>query len=1373
MKIKRHGFTVAFAALVLLATLAFSQQVHATATNTASSTFIFSHNHQLHDTGPDILALQKFLNTHDFAVAQTGPGSPGKETRFFGLATFRALKNYQTAQGLPATGFFGPLTRTALTTFAAGPSSVSDSSSNTTPSTPSNTFRTILPSWFPKAISGGYTPGFGGGGGGGGGSSAPPADTTPPARSAGAPSGTLTLGTTSTTLSLTTDEAATCKYAATAGTAFGSMAAFSTSGGTSHSTSVSGLSNGGSYIYYIKCQDAQGNTNATDYTISFTVAADTISPTVSVTAPSNNATVTGSSVTISANATDDVSVAGVQFKLDTNTNIGAEDTSSPYSVTWNSTGVSDGVHTLTAVARDGSGNHATSSVITVTVDNTAPVLSVISSGTPGDIAATITWTTDEAASSTVSYGLTTSYGTASSSPTLATSHSIILTGLTSGTTYHFQIQSADAQGNIATSSDQTLTTADAVQRNASMGINLAKVNYYSNEQPLLDIFKATTGWITGQGSTWDTGEESKLNLDANGWPTCICGSGGQQVTFTTIRALLNRLSPPYYPAGQYIVLYDGEGTLAYQFDSVKNVALSTPGRDVLDVTPTSSGIEVYITATDPNNTGNYIRNIRVVYAPYESLLAAGEIFNPQFISRITPFTSLRFMDWMETNGSTEGGLWSARQTPSSAFWGGSRSIPVETMVTLANEVGSDPWFNMPIMATDDYITQFTTLVHQQLATNRKVYVEFSNEVWNGTFSQLSYAETQGKALWPTAVGSISDYVIGLNWYGMRTSQMCDIWKSVWGADASRIVCVIGSQAANAGITPTELGCSLWSQAPCAGNHGIDALAIAPYFGYTVPDSWTSDSDGGLGKLFTEIDQGGLKTGGYPTGMVQQALSWIAPQKAIANSYNLGLVGYEGGQGLLDSNDATTTTLYIAANRDARMGSSTATFLQGWQQASNGSLLSYYDDIGAYTKWGPWGALEDVSYSSSPKYDALLSFIATAPPAFDTAAPSAPAGLAVSPISTSQINLSWTASTDNVGVQGYRLFRNGVQIAAPATNSYNDTGLAETTTYSYDVIAYDAAGNQSTQSSSISTTTQARIPVISGASPTGILPAGTTATTLAVTTNINASCGYATSSGVAFSSMTPFTTTGGTSHSTSVSGLTNNNSYTYYVKCQGSTGGTSGDTTISFLVASAVTPSFIETGTLTYSGLTLTRTGANLGTPNTNRRVIVVMTGLVSGHSVSGATIDGVSATIHFDQKETTGSNVWAGIVSAVVPADATGNIVITFTGSIYSNGYCAIYTVDNSALNSTTPTTGAANTANGTSVAPTVAATAGGFLLGATRWSTSPPAPITVGGFTINAATTSSVFFSQPLIGTTGTLTATTTWTGTTYTVESGIAAWR
>jgi hypothetical protein len=99
---------------------------------------------------------------------------------------------------------------------------------------------------------------------------------------------------------------------------------------------------------------------------------DNTAPTVSLTAPSNGATVSGSSVAISATASDNVSVAGVQFKLDTNAPIGSEDTSSPYSVTWDSTGVADGSHTIVAVARDTYGNYATSSLITLTVHNALP-----------------------------------------------------------------------------------------------------------------------------------------------------------------------------------------------------------------------------------------------------------------------------------------------------------------------------------------------------------------------------------------------------------------------------------------------------------------------------------------------------------------------------------------------------------------------------------------------------------------------------------------------------------------------------------------------------------------------------------------------------------------------------------------------------------------------------------------------------------------------------------------------------------------------------------------------------------------------------------------------------------------------------------------
>lgn len=75
--------------------------------------------------------------------------------------------------------------------------------------------------------------------------------------------------------------------------------------------------------------------------------------------------------TVSASASDNVGVVGVQFKLDGN-NLGAEVGSPPYSVSWNTTTATAGSHTLTAVARDAAGNSATSTPVTVTVDNSAP-----------------------------------------------------------------------------------------------------------------------------------------------------------------------------------------------------------------------------------------------------------------------------------------------------------------------------------------------------------------------------------------------------------------------------------------------------------------------------------------------------------------------------------------------------------------------------------------------------------------------------------------------------------------------------------------------------------------------------------------------------------------------------------------------------------------------------------------------------------------------------------------------------------------------------------------------------------------------------------------------------------------------------------------
>jgi PKD repeat protein len=107
-----------------------------------------------------------------------------------------------------------------------------------------------------------------------------------------------------------------------------------------------------------------GGTSASDTT----PPPSATSPTVSITAPANGATVSGTAVTVSATASDDVGVAGVQFKLD-GANLGAEDNTSPYSVPWNSTTTTNGPHTLTAVARDAAGNTRTSAGVSVTVNN--------------------------------------------------------------------------------------------------------------------------------------------------------------------------------------------------------------------------------------------------------------------------------------------------------------------------------------------------------------------------------------------------------------------------------------------------------------------------------------------------------------------------------------------------------------------------------------------------------------------------------------------------------------------------------------------------------------------------------------------------------------------------------------------------------------------------------------------------------------------------------------------------------------------------------------------------------------------------------------------------------------------------------------------
>jgi hypothetical protein len=129
------------------------------------------------------------------------------------------------------------------------------------------------------------------------------------------------------------------------------------------------LTSNGSHTLTAVARDTGGNTTTSSaVTLNVNNPPDNTAPTISLSAPAGGSTVQNS-VTVSANASDNVGVAGVQFKLD-GANLQSEDTSSPYSINWDTTTVANGSHTLTAVARDGAGNTTTSSAVTVTVTNT-------------------------------------------------------------------------------------------------------------------------------------------------------------------------------------------------------------------------------------------------------------------------------------------------------------------------------------------------------------------------------------------------------------------------------------------------------------------------------------------------------------------------------------------------------------------------------------------------------------------------------------------------------------------------------------------------------------------------------------------------------------------------------------------------------------------------------------------------------------------------------------------------------------------------------------------------------------------------------------------------------------------------------------------
>ncbi len=184
------------------------------------------------------------------------------------------------------------------------------------------------------------------------------------------------------------------------------------------------------------------------------------------------------------------------------------------------------------------------------------------------------------------------------------------------------------------------------------------------------------------------------------------------------------------------------------------------------------------------------------------------------------------------------------------------------------------------------------------------------------------------------------------------------------------------------------------------------------------------------------------------------------------------------------------TAVASATPDNGVAPLEVSFSSAGSTDADGSIQSYswvFGDGGSATDANP-----SHSYTSPGSYTATLtvtddqggtgsaSVTISVSDVPDTEAPGTPAGLSASANGPATINLSWSAAIDNVGVTGYRIFRDETEIATATTTSYSDSGLDPETTYSYSVTAYDAAGNESAPGEAAEATTGA-LPVLSSLS----------------------------------------------------------------------------------------------------------------------------------------------------------------------------------------------------------------------------------------------------------------------------------------------------
>ncbi|MGX0975658.1 hypothetical protein ACSSVY_001368 [Roseovarius sp. MBR-51] len=533
--------------------------------------------------------------------------------------------------------------------------------------------------------------------------------------------------------------------------------------------------------------------------------------------------------------------------------------------------------------------------------------------------------------------------------------------------------------------------------NPSLGMGLNGIADWSSQHPFVDVMKTARPWVGHTADQWGAFSTEALRaggyLDAFGWPLALPDGAKALEAFI----LTDQPEAATHLSGRYLLRYTGTGVIRV-VGRADNVRYDYGKREVrFDVTPGEGPVALSLLETD---AADPLRDITVVREDQVALHELGVIFNPLWIDTVADVRVIRFMDWMFTNGAPQV-TWDDRPVPEDAtyIW---RGVPVEVMVDLANQIGADPWVNMPHMADDGYMRGFAAYLRDHLAPGLRADVEYSNEVWNFMFPQTAWVRDQALALWGDDAGDDA----WMQFAGLRAAQMADIWRAEFTGHEDRLQIVVGTHTGWPGLEEPLL------MAPLALEHGqltappvsrFDAYAVTGYFGYELGGEdqqgtvlgWIAASEAVARAKAAETGADpeahlaahrydlayDLAAEALRQGSLGDLLRDTLPYHAgVAARHGLRLVMYEGGthvvgQGAVVENDALTE-FFVGFNYSPQMGALYDELLGGWT-AAGGTLFNAFVDVAAPSKWGSWGALRHLD-DTTPRWDALMRANAVAP-----------------------------------------------------------------------------------------------------------------------------------------------------------------------------------------------------------------------------------------------------------------------------------------------------------------------------------------------------------------------------------------------------------